>query len=47
MYFSGQYDAAAAEAEQREKQEAFLAAVNHRTLSQSFGRAIMNFRSVD
>ncbi|GMS83244.1 hypothetical protein PENTCL1PPCAC_5419, partial [Pristionchus entomophagus] len=42
----GAYDAAAAEAEQREKQEAFLATVNHRTLSQSFGRAIMNFCTV-
>ncbi|KAF8361208.1 mat-2 [Pristionchus pacificus] len=46
MVTPGNYDAAAAEAEQREKQEAFLAAVNHRTLSQSFGRAIMNFRTV-
>ncbi|GMR35215.1 hypothetical protein PMAYCL1PPCAC_05410, partial [Pristionchus mayeri] len=46
MATPGNYDAAAAEAEQREKQEAFLAVVNHRTLSQSFGRAILNFRTV-
>ncbi|GMT13678.1 hypothetical protein PFISCL1PPCAC_4975 [Pristionchus fissidentatus] len=46
MQTPGNYDTSASDADSREKQEAFLSMVNYRTLSQSFGRAIMHFRTV-